>query len=234
LSMHVKLLRVLQNRTVERLGGTRAVPVNVRVIAGDKRDLKQMVAEGKFREDLYYRLNVLPVALPPLRERPEDIPVLMEAFIARYFRRRGEDPPAISDAVRQAFLRYSWPGNVRELENACERIAQTCTCGTVRVGCMAANILIRAGAQPPVPGEVSTPPLVAPPRPDAPISLDDRLREVEANLIGWALKVSKGNKSRAAELLQIKRSTLGDRIKHCGLGRPAVVPSEAAANAVAV
>jgi transcriptional regulator with PAS, ATPase and Fis domain len=213
LSMQVKLLRVLQNRTVERLGGTRTVPVNVRVIAGAKRDLKQMVAEGKFREDLYYRLNVLPVALPPLRERCEDIPVLVDAFIARYFRRRGEDPPAISDAVRQAFMRYSWPGNVRELENACERIAQTCTCGTVRVGCLAANILIRAGAQPPVVGDVNTPLLVASPRPDAPISLDDRLREVEANLIEWALKVSKGNKSRAAELLQIKRSTLGDRIR---------------------
>jgi transcriptional regulator with PAS, ATPase and Fis domain len=94
-----------------------------------------------------------PVALPPVRERPEDIPVLMEAFVLRYFRRRGEDPPAISDAARQAFMRYHRPGNVRELENACERIAHTCTCGTVRVGCMAANILIRAGAQPSVPGE---------------------------------------------------------------------------------
>ena len=80
LSMQVKLLRVLQNRTIERLGGTRTVPVNVRVIAGSKRDLKQMVAEGKFREDLFYRLNVLPVALPPLRERREDIPVLMDAL----------------------------------------------------------------------------------------------------------------------------------------------------------
>src|SRR5690242_13255843 len=80
LSMQVKLLRVLQNRTIERLGGIRAVPVNVRIIAGTKRDLKQMVVDGKFREDLYYRLNVLPVALPPLRERREDIPVLMEHF----------------------------------------------------------------------------------------------------------------------------------------------------------
>src|SRR5499427_7840161 len=136
LSMQVKLLRVLQNRTVERLGGTRTVPVNVRIIAGSKRDLKQMVADGRFREDLYYRLNVLPVALPALRERPEDIPVLMQHFLERYFRRSGEDTPQISDAVRQAFMRYSWPGNVRELENACERIAQTCTCGTVRTGCM--------------------------------------------------------------------------------------------------
>src|SRR5918911_3458359 len=147
-SVQVKLLRVLQNRTIERLGGTRTVPVNVRVIAGSKRDLKQMVAEGKFREDLFYRLNVLPVVLPPLRERREDVPVLMAHFLKQYFRRRDEDVPAISDAVKQAFIRYSWPGNVRELENACERIAQTCSCGTVRVGCMSASILFRAGTPP--------------------------------------------------------------------------------------
>ena len=218
LSMQVKLLRVLQNRTIERLGGTRTVPVNVRVIAGTKRDLKQMVAEGKFREDLYYRLNVLPVALPPLRERREDIPVLMDHFIQRYFRRSGEDVPQISDAVTQAFMRYGWPGNVRELENACERIAQTCTCGTVRVGCMSAHILFRAGAQP---ADVTAPVATFPQR-TAPIALDDRLRELESSLITWALKVSNGNKSRAAELLQIKRSTLGDRINRCGLGKVGV------------
>jgi DNA-binding NtrC family response regulator len=211
--MQVKLLRVLQNRTIERLGGTRIVPVNVRVVAGSKRDLRQLVAEGKFREDLFYRLNVLPLMLPPLRERREDIPVLMDHFLERYFRRRSEDVPAVSEAVRLAFTRYNWPGNVRELENACERIAQTCSCGTVRAGCMSASILFRAGAQPTelvaVPAAVSD---------AAPISLDDRMREVEAILIGWALKVSGGNKSRAAELLQIKRSTLGDRINWCGLG----------------
>ena len=214
LAMQVKLLRVLQNRTIERLGGTRTVPVNVRVIAGSKRELKQLVAEGKFREDLFYRLNVLPLTLPPLRERREDVPVLMDHFLNRYFKRRNEDVPAISDAVKQAFMRYSWPGNVRELENACERIAQTCSCGTVRIGCVAASILFRAGAQP---AEIAAPPLPAAEATTA-ISLDDRLREVEANLIGWALKVSAGNKSRAAELLQIKRSTLGDRINRCGLG----------------
>ena len=214
LSMQVKLLRVLQNRTIERLGGTRTVPVNVRVIAGTKRDLKQMVAEGKFREDLYYRLNVLPVALPPLRERREDIPVLMDHFIQRYFRRSGEDMPQISEAVTRAFMRYGWPGNVRELENACERIAQTCTCGTVRVGCMSAHILFRAGGE----SDVAMPAATLPQR-MAPIALDDRLRELESSLIAWALKVSNGNKSRAAELLQIKRSTLGDRINRCGLGK---------------
>jgi transcriptional regulator with GAF, ATPase, and Fis domain len=201
LSMQVKLLRVLQNRTIERLGGTRTVPVNVRVIAGTKRDLKQMVADGKFREDLFYRLNVLPVALPPLRERREDIPVLMDHFIQRYFRKSGDDVPQISDAVTQA--------------NACERIAQTCTCGTVRVGCMSAHILFRAGAQP----ATAAPPAATLPQRAAPIALDDRLLELESSLIAWALKVSNGNKSRAAELLQIKRSTLGDRINRCGLGR---------------
>ena len=231
LSMQVKLLRVLQNRTVERLGGTRTVPVNVRVIAGTKRDLKQLVAEGKFREDLYYRLNVLPVTLPPLRERPEDVPVLMEHFLQRYFRRRNEDVPAISDAVKQAFTRYGWPGNVRELENACERIAQTCSCGTVRAGCLSAGILFRAGAVQPVqlpqPIAAATTATAGP----APISLDGRLQEMEASLISWALKVSGGNKSKAAELLQIKRSTLGDRINRCGLGRrdsDAVAPVPAA------
>jgi transcriptional regulator with GAF, ATPase, and Fis domain len=222
LSMQVKLLRVLQNRTVERLGGTRTVPINVRVIAGTKRDLKQLVSEGKFREDLFYRLNVLPVTLPPLRERPEDIPVLMEYFLQRFFRRRNEEVPVISDAVTQAFMRYSWPGNVRELENACERIAQTCSCGTVRVGCVSAGILFRASAEPvriapttPAPAAEQTP------MGTRPISLDARLMEVESSLISWALKASGGNKSKAAELLQIKRSTLGDRINRCGLDRVA-------------
>ena len=214
LSMQVKLLRVLQNRTIERLGGTRTVPINVRVIAGSKRDLKQLVAEGTFREDLYYRLNVLPVTLPPLRERLEDVPVLMDHFLQRYFRRRNEPVPVVSEVVKQAFQRYAWPGNVRELENACERIAQTCSCGTVRVGCMSASILFRVGA-PPAP---VTPRLAAPTDVRS-ISLDDRLRELEAHLIGWALTVSGGNKSKAAALLQIKRSTLGDRINRCGLGR---------------
>jgi transcriptional regulator with GAF, ATPase, and Fis domain len=215
LSMQVKLLRVLQNRTIERLGGTRTVPINVRVLAGSKRDLKQMVAEGKFREDLYYRLNVLPLVLPPLRERREDIPPLMDHFLRRYFRKSGEEEPQVSDAVRQAFMRYNWPGNVRELENACERIAQTCTCGTVRVGCMSAAILFRAGSQPADPAvPAATPPLRV-----APIALDDRIRELESSLISWALKASHGNKSRAAELLQVKRSTLGDRIARCRLNR---------------
>ena len=206
LSMQVKLLRVLQNRVVERLGGTRQIPVDVRVVTGSKRDLRQMVAEGKFRDDLFYRLNVIPVNLPPLRERSEDIPILVDHFVKRYFRQRGEEPRAVSPAVLQAFLRYPWPGNVRELENACERIAQTCTCDTVRLGCVPVSVLFHKYAE-------DHQPVVENHAHPSAVSLDDRLREVESNLITWALKVSGGNKSKAAELLSIKRSTLGDRIK---------------------
>ena len=210
LSMQVKLLRVIQTRTVERLGGTRQIPVDVRVITGAKRDLRTLVAEGKFRDDLFYRLNVIPVNLPPLRERREDIPILVDHFVKRYFRQRGDEPRAMSPAVLQAFMRYPWPGNVRELENACERIAQTCTCDTVRLGCVPVSVLFHKYA------EDHEPILETHANPSA-VSLDDRLKDVESNLISWALKVSGGNKSKAAELLNIKRSTLGDRIKKLDL-----------------
>ena len=119
----------------------------------------------------------------------------------------------ITPAVREAFARYSWPGNVRELENACERMIQTCSCGTLRVGCLAASVLFGA-AKTALPGGA------VPSADPQPISLDDRLLQVESNLIGWALKVAEGNKSRAAALLNIKRSTLGDRIARCGLTEP--------------
>ena len=211
MSMQVKLLRVLQNRTVERLGGTRTIPIDVRVITGSKRDLRQIVGEGKFRDDLFYRLNVIPINLPPLRERREDIPILMDHFIKRYFRQRSDEPRQAAPAVQQAFMRYPWPGNVRELENACERIAQTCTCDTIRVGCVPVSVLFHKYAE-------DAEPIVETHSHPSTISLDDRLREVESNLISWALKVSGGNKSKAAELLNIKRSTLGDRIKKLGLG----------------
>jgi DNA-binding NtrC family response regulator len=113
----------------------------------------------------------------------------------------------MTDTVRQLFQRYSWPGNVRELENACERLAQTCICNRIRSACMPASILFQSAAEH----------LVSEPYNQAQISLDDRLRDVELNLITWALRVSGGNKSKAAELLQIKRSTLGDRIRRLGL-----------------
>jgi transcriptional regulator with GAF, ATPase, and Fis domain len=209
-SVQVKLLRVVQQRVVERVGGTRQIPVDVRVIAGSKRSLRHLVGEGRFRADLYYRLNVLPIWLPPLRERREDIPLLTDHFMRRFFAARGARIPQISSTVRDAFLRYAWPGNVRELENACERIAQTCHCNTVRCACMPATVFLNAQTQSWKPA----PEAKACPRA---LSLDDRLQAVETQLIVGALKASHGNKSRAAALLGIKRSTLGDRIRRLSL-----------------
>lgn len=213
MAMQVKLLRVIQTRTIERLGGTRSIPVDVRIIAGSKHDLRQLVNEGKFREDLYYRLYVIPIHVPPLRERREDIPELVHHFLTRFFRQRGETPPPVSPTVMHALTHYSWPGNVRELENVCERMAQICTCGTVRIGCLPTALLFNQSVDQPIDDRKQA-------SADSTaynVSLDDRLREVEARLVTWALKVSGGNKSKAAELLKIKRSTLGDRLKRLGV-----------------
>jgi DNA-binding NtrC family response regulator len=230
LSMQVKLLRVLQNRTVERLGSSRAIAVDVRVIAGTKRDLRQMVADGRFREDLFYRLHVLAIDLPPLRERREDLPLLIDHFLGRFFARRGADPAPVSPAVMATLLAYDWPGNVRELENTCERIAESCVCGHVRLGCLGASLLFppSVDAPPGVAVDVALPP-ATPSTPvattnagDADIAaamgvpLDEHLRRVEARLITDALVSSRGNKSGAARILGVKRSTLGDRIARCG------------------
>jgi DNA-binding NtrC family response regulator len=212
LSIQMKLTRVLQDHVVERVGGTRPIPVDVRVIAASKRDLRALVDQGRFREDLYHRLAVVVLSLPPLRDRREDIPLLAKHFIERYASRRGVEPPAFAPHVDQAFGRYGWPGNVRELENACERIAETCTCGTVRTGCIAPQVIFEADAA--VPATATLGPVPTPLTHS--VSLDDRLREVEASLIGWALRVSGGNKSRAAELLHVKRTTLADRISRHG------------------
>jgi transcriptional regulator with GAF, ATPase, and Fis domain len=207
LSMQVKLLRVLQTRTVERLGSVRALPVDVRVLTGSKRDLRKLVAAGTFREDLFYRLNVIPIQLPPLRERSEDIPVLADHFLARFFNARRKEPVPLSAAMRDAFSRYAWPGNVRELENVCERIAQTCICDQVVAGCVPAAVLFSA-ARPTRLGDAE---------PVVEGSLDQRLHDFETKMISAALRQSNGNRSKAAVMLKIKRSTLGDRIKKLGL-----------------
>jgi transcriptional regulator with GAF, ATPase, and Fis domain len=232
LGMQVKLLRVLQNRSIERLGGTRTIPVDVRVVAGSKRDLRRMVADGSFREDLYYRLNVIPVNLPPLRERLEDLPELASHFLSRFYGRRGLDCPPISNAVMQAFLAYDWPGNVRELENACERMAESAHCGRIGIGCVAASVLFhrpltdldQAASVEATPAQDEVGALARPkqwepseaPWNAGPFALDEYLRGLEAALIRQALAESGGNKSQAARLLGVKRSTLGDRINRCG------------------
>jgi len=232
MSMQVKLLRALQNRTIERLGGVRPIPVDVRVVAGTKRDLRQLVSDGLFREDLFYRLNVLTVSLPPLRERREDLPLLIDHFMQRFLSRRGLPPLPMSGAVMQALLAYDWPGNVRELENMCERMAESCSCGHIRLGCLGASVVFAdepAGAV--IPSTLAVPELefsgvVPDVLPAAHIDavavldgtpLDIHLARVEARLIAAALARSGGNKSGAARLLGIKRSTLGDRIDKLGL-----------------
>ena len=230
LAMQVKLLRVLQNRTVERLGGTRTIPVNVRVIAATKHDLAHRVAEHLFREDLDYRLNVIPITLPALRDRREDIPDLMQVFIDRSARRQGVDAPAVPDGVREAFHRYDWPGNVRELENACERVVQTCFCGTIGTGCLSVEMLTRP------PGWTAHGPATvmnASQGGDAqtPVDLDARLNELESRLLAWALETADGNKSKAALLLNISRSTFGDRLSRSHrTSSPDLAPSPPAVN----
>jgi sigma-54 specific flagellar transcriptional regulator A len=225
LSMQVKLLRVLQSRTVERVGAVRQIPVDVRVLTGSKRDLRALVKEGTFREDLLYRLNVIPLQLPPLRDRVEDIPLLVTHFLNRYFRARGKEPKRLSAAMLAAFERYRWPGNVRELENACERIAQTCICDAIVAGCVPATILFHEAVSDNRPKELRSVaadaaaplPDLAPPEAPA-VSLYDRIHAVEVASIAWALRETGGNKSKAAALLNVKRSTLGDRIKKLHLG----------------
>jgi DNA-binding NtrC family response regulator len=217
LGMQVKLLRALQNREIERLGATRAVPVDVRVLAGTKRDLRQLVAEGRFREDLFYRLNVLPIDLPPLRDRRSDIPEYIAHFLARFCARRGIAVPTISDAVMQALVRYDWPGNVRELENLCERIAEGSTCGRVGLGCLGASVLFESMEAAVGPEAIDRDATGAPAAEGS--TLEDVLRGVETRLIGEALARSGGNRSEAARRLGVRRSTLGDRIARCGLDR---------------
>jgi two-component system response regulator AtoC len=224
LAMQVKLLRALQNRTIERLGSTEPTPIDVRVIAGTKRDLRKMVSAGTFREDLYYRLHVLSVDLPPLRERREDIPALAAHFVTKFFGRRGRKPMPLSRGVMAAFLAYDWPGNVRELENACERSAENCSCDAVGVGCLAASVLFGArpgsdqpGLRAPVAAQTGARPRPITPAERPAVQLDSHLREIETQMIRWALGESGGNKSRAAALLGVKRSTFGDRIARCGL-----------------
>ena len=222
LAIQVKLLRVLQNRTVERVGGGRAIPIDVRVLSGSKKDLRTLVSEGSFREDLYYRLHVIPIHLPPLRDRRDDIPLLVEHFLSKFFRARSKEPKPLSPAMMEAFTRYPWPGNVRELENTCERIAQTCICDAIVAGCVPASILFHRSVSAVRPNDpaptVEAIDAAAGSSEAGQVSLYERIQAVEVASIAWALRATGGNKSKAAALLNVKRSTLGDRIKKLDLG----------------
>ncbi len=205
-ALQAKLLRTLQQREVERLGEGRPMPVDVRVVAATNADIGQMVHEGTFREDLYYRLNVIPLHLPALRERREDIPLLVRHFLAVL----GEQSvPSRRDVVfsqeaMRRLMAYEWPGNIRQLENTVERaLALSPQRTQIDVSVLPADIRGEVDDERPVP-------LVLP---DGGFDLDWTLATVERGFVQQALGRTEGNRSRAAELLGVKRTTLVEKVK---------------------
>jgi transcriptional regulator with GAF, ATPase, and Fis domain len=192
-SAQAKFLRVLQEREFQRLGGTRTLPANVRVIAATNRDLAKSMERGDFREDLFYRLQVFDIKLPPLRERAKDILPLSESFLEEIGRLFGRPPAGLTRDAKDALLRYHWPGNVRELRNALERAAIVCEGGLIT----AEHLSLRLEGRRPAPA--------APPATD--------LNAVERDLIAQALTECSGNKSRAAARLGITRTQLYVRLR---------------------
>ena len=190
-AIQAKLLRVLQEREFEPLGAERTQKVDVRVIAATNRDLKQMVTEGKFQEDLYYRLNVIPIVIPPLRERREDIPVLIEHFVEKHRQRTGKRVDAVDEEVVKALQRYDWPGNVRELENSIERAVVLAT-GPVLTP---ESISLLGASAAPTSGLPS-------------LRLHQNIEWVERETIRRALEQSGGIKKDAAEAMGISQRAL--------------------------
>ncbi len=204
LQAQVKLLRVIQEKVIERVGGSRVIPVNIRIVAATHRDLKNMVLEAKFREDLWFRLNVFPIDIPPLRERREDIPVLIDHYIARKARElRIYPPPTLAPGAIDLLVSYDWPGNVRELANVIERALILNQCGPLSLE----NIGLPSQKKPaanPVDKEIG------------PLLLD----EVMSRHIQQVLKITRGKihgEGGAAELMGINPSTLRNKMKKLGV-----------------
>lgn len=210
LNMQVKLLRVLQERKFERVGGTRAIETDVRVIAATHRDLEQLIQENKFREDLFYRLNVFPITLAPLRERLEDLPLLCEFFINNIAKEQAVC--ILSDDVIAAFNNYSWPGNVRELSNIIERLCILYPNKTVAVSDLPQHIINPQATTEKIEGFSETV-LVKPNLLDGDFDLKQYIVDTEKELITQALKMTGGVVSRAAIKLSIRRTTLVEKMK---------------------
>jgi len=195
LSMQVKLLRVLETHTFERLGGTESIKADIRLITATNRDLDAKVADGTFREDLFYRLNVIPIVLPPLRERKDDILLLVEHFIDKYSAKSGKEIKGITPEAKDILLSHSWPGNIRELENTIER----------------AVVLTRGQT-------IDKNSLIGFATPRAEIVADTlQLAELEKRAIAEALKRANGKLAEAADMLGIHRNTIRAKIKQYGL-----------------
>ncbi|GAB6036569.1 sigma-54 dependent transcriptional regulator [Fundidesulfovibrio butyratiphilus] len=217
LSLQVKILRVLQEKEFERVGGGKTFKVDVRIVAATNRDLDSEVAAGRFREDLFYRLNVIPLHLPPLRDRGEDILLLAKVFLERFCKLKERKTLCLSPEARDMFLRYSWPGNVRELENFMERVSILCDQDTVRPEDLPKKIWDDVGRAAPAP----TPCVAAAgfvwPRvadlKDKGMGLKEFLDEIEERLLAEALSQAEGVKNQAAEILGIKRTTLIEKLK---------------------
>ena len=216
--MQVKLLRALQESEFERVGGIKTLHVDVRLIAATNRDLKALIAEGKFREDLYYRLAVVPIALPPLRDRREDVPLLVHHFIEKYNRRLGKKVSGIEDEALQLLLGYAWPGNIRELENLMERSVLFADGARIEASALP-DALREKGPVAPTP-IAAVGPLGAIAAPSG-ASMKEIVRlaqaELEKELIGRALEETGGNVTRAAKRLQISRKSLQVKMKELGL-----------------
>jgi DNA-binding NtrC family response regulator len=201
-STQVKLLRVLQHREVLPVGATEAMPVDTRLVSATNRDLEEEMKRGTFRSDLFYRLNVFALHLPPLRERREDIPLLADAFLHRSAQQREEEPKRLSEAALDAMQAYSWPGNVRELENALERAVILSEKEVIEVTALPDRIMERKSE-----------PLISDRAPSANPPLD----VIERAYIMWVLQSEGGNKSRAAEVLGIDPSTLYRKLSRYGV-----------------
>jgi two-component system response regulator AtoC len=200
--LQMKLLRVLQEREFERVGDSNTTKVDVRVIAATNSDLGRLVAEGQFREDLFYRLNVIPVQLPSLRERKEDVPLLVQHFLQKYAVDR--PPIAVAQDAMRRLMAYQWPGNVRQLENAVER-AVAMTAGRSQIDVADLPTEIQQAQESVLPSVVTLP--------EHGVDLDAYIANIERELIQRSLERTGGNKGQAARLLNLKRTTLVEKLK---------------------
>lgn len=206
--LQVKLLRVLQEREIRPVGADRTVKVDVRVIAATNRDLASEVEKGRFREDLFYRLQVIPITIPPLRERRSDIPLLVQHFLEKHNQQRPGHEARIADDAMVHLWEYDWPGNVRELENLIERVVILSDDGNVRVDNLPPNIR----------SFISDKKIPRPTLTDEGIDLNQAVEEFEYRLIDEALRRTKGNKQAAARLLGLKRTTLVAKLRRKSSG----------------
>ena len=219
-NLQVKILRFLQEREFERVGGSRSLRVNVRVVAATNRNLELEVEKGNFREDLYYRLNVIPIVLPPLRYRGKDVLLLAEYFLTRFCESLPCDNLEISKQAKQLMMNYSWPGNIRELENIMERMTILCDNEKIMPEDLPDKILSEGGLEPPekpaMPMGFSWPRLRD--MDERKMNLKEFLDKIEENLLVEALESADGVKNQASEILGIKRTTLIEKLKKKKLG----------------